>query len=476
MQSVVDAVIKEKEYRNERRVALIRFIAMCPMTIYDTLAYFGYVSFSEGQPSLLTLGLDYFFVTSGATFLFLLTKGFHPSYLKYIILSIDYTFLVVSILFDPTVPKTGDLGIWSTLVGALFFFWINLLRYSREATLYAMFLSLIIYWSVVLYLDAFSKTDVIPMFSVLCILLFIGYTLTNTSKRMMLEASTKQMMERYLPPELVGELYKKNTSLEPGGHNQRVCILFADIRSFTSISESMPAKSVVSFLNHYLSAMTDIIFQHKGTIDKFIGDAIMTIFGAPIPADDDSERAVQCAIAMQRGLVQFNQEQKQNIRIGIGIHTGEAIVGNIGSAKRLDYTVIGDSVNLSSRIQDLTKHYHCPILISDATKQELKDDSSSYLIREVDTVVVKGKSQSVVIYQIIDFTSAADKESKQEFVKAFHTALQRYKNQQFPEAGELFAALKTEDPLTGLYQERCEYLQQNPPEDNWDGSFMMREK
>lgn len=158
--------------------------------------------------------------------------------------------------------------------------------------------------------------------------------------------------------------------------------------------------------------MTDVIFRFNGTIDKFIGDAIMTIFGAPFKQDDDALRAVKSAVAMIHELEKLNQKMihpQDKLHMGIGIHTGEAIVGNIGSDRRLDYTVIGDNVNLASRIEGLTKHYQCAILISEATFQQIKGKYSmedGFEIREIDKVIVKGKSKPITVYEVICFRDA----------------------------------------------------------------------
>lgn len=153
--------------------------------------------------------------------------------------------------------------------------------------------------------------------------------------------------------------------------------------------------------------MTEVIFKFNGTIDKFIGDAIMTIFGAPFKRDDDALRAVKSAVAMIREIESINEvmaNPEDKLQVGIGIHTGEAIVGNIGSDRRLDYTVIGDNVNLASRIEGLTKHYQCSILISEATFKQLEgkfSDEDGFLIREIDQVIVKGKSKPITVYEVV---------------------------------------------------------------------------
>jgi class 3 adenylate cyclase len=297
---------------------------------------------------------------------------------------------------------------------------------------------------------------------------------------MMVEANTKKLMERYLPPQLIEELYTNNASLEPGGKVQKVSILFSDIRSFTSISEPMKPTEVVLFLNDYLSEMTDIIFHNKGTIDKFIGDAIMTVFGAPIQSIDDAYRAVKSAIEMNQSLIHFNNSHpqlKKGLEIGIGIHTGEVITGNIGSDKRLDYTVIGDNVNLSSRIQDLTKFYKCPILISESTVKELPLEivDKEFIIREVDKVIVKGKTEFVKIFEVLFFKTEKEKIEKLNVKDSFQKGLLDYYSGNFQSAIQKFTSIQN-DPLSLIYKNRCEKLLINPPSKDWDGIFRMETK
>ena len=202
-------------------------------------------------------------------------------------------------------------------------------------------------------------------------LLLIGLSLTRSNRAMLEEATTKQMMERYLPPQLVGRLFSGGASLEPGGEARTVTLLFADIRGFTTIAERLPAEAVVDLLNAALSRLSDAVFAHSGTLDKFTGDGLMAIFGAPVAQPDDAARAVAAGLAMLEAIRDLDAQQPAGaprLAIGVGIHTREAIVGNIGSAPRLDYTAIRDAVNLASRIEGLTKELGTPLLLSRATR------------------------------------------------------------------------------------------------------------
>lgn len=472
--SAFDAILWERELKNEKTVAFVRLI-LALTGIIDILKYFNILS-SDSPVSLMPVVISLVFFLYAAVVFIILLQKFHSKYLKYFVILFDYLYILLAFSFDAELTNNKSMVIWYALVGIIVFYFINLLRYSLISTIYTAILSIVIFLGISFYF----QVDIMPIFIVLIIILFIGYSITWANRKMLVEANTKKMMERYLPPQLVGELYKKSVSLEPGGRNKQVTILFSDIRSFTSISESMGAAEVVAFLNDYLSTMTDIIFAHEGTIDKFMGDAIMTIFGAPVEAEDDALRAVQAAILMNKSLKEFNKKQKRlalPLRIGIGIHSGEVIAGNIGSDKRLDYTVIGDCVNLTSRIEGLTVYYNCPILISESTLKQLPEEKigETFCLREVDNVVVKGKQHFVKIYEVMYFDSEDNKRIVMTTIEAFKRGLQLYRNRNFKEASRVFENIE-HDKLSRLYLNRCTDFIKKPPAKSWDGTYIMETK
>ncbi len=213
----------------------------------------------------------------------------------------------------------------------------------------------------------------------------------------------KETFSRYVTREVAEEVLKNPGQIAPGGKKQLVTILFSDIRGFTAFSENKSPEEVVSRLNEYLSAMVDVIFENDGTLDKFIGDAVMAVFGSPIQREDDPMRAVRTALEMQKRLAALNSkwraEGKEELRVGIGVNTGEVIAGNIGDIRRMEYTVIGDNVNVASRLVNLTKDYNCPIIISESTYFLVKKIVD---VRPLGLVTVKGKSQAVEIYELLD--------------------------------------------------------------------------
>lgn len=210
-------------------------------------------------------------------------------------------------------------------------------------------------------------------------------------------------LSRYVGRGVAEQLVKDKDSLKLGGVRRKVTILFSDIRGFTTLSEGCAAEEIVELLNGYFSRMVGVIFEQGGTLDKFIGDAIMAVFGAPMKHDDDPVRAVKAALDMRKELKAFNAERKAKglveIENGIGIGYGETISGNIGSEQRMDYTVIGDAVNLSSRLESLSKNYPQKIIISEAVYEDIKDDVKCV---PLETVKVKGKEQETRIYGVDD--------------------------------------------------------------------------
>ena len=473
---LLETIVKERSLKNEKSVAINRLLVILLACSFDLISYFEIYSITQIKPTAITLIADFSFITFSAGVLFFLFKNYYNNLVKYIIISFDYLIITLILLYDPTISKEGQIVIWSALTASLFLFYLNLLRYSKAGTIYSATLSLILF-SLISFSSITSEIDIIPMYLGLCVLLYIGYSLTISNLTMMEEANTKLMMERYLSPQLVNELYKNNTSIEPGGKIQRVTILFSDIRSFTTISEKLPPNEVVRFLNEYLSLMTDKIFLNNGTIDKFIGDAIMTIFGAPIQGKDDSLRAIVTAFQMQDALSELNAKRNLTsspMEMGIGIHTGDVLAGNIGSNKRLDYTVIGDNVNLCSRIESLTKYYPCKILISQNTFLEIKDIAleNNIIPREVDTVLVKGKSKQIKIYEVLSFQNSLEKEKILNLKLEFETALNLYKNRNFKDALEEFTKIKS-DQLASFYMVRCEEFLKNPPSPDWNGTYKL---
>jgi adenylate cyclase len=302
------------------------------------------------------------------------------------------------------------------------------------------------------------------------LLTFVGSFVT----RYLLEESERKFVEgafgHYVNKSVVDQILKDPEMLELGGSKRRVTVYFSDIAGFTSISEKMDPGDLVKFLNSYLSEMTDIILQNQGTLDKYEGDAIMAFWGAPLFMEDHARNTCLTALENQKKLADIRQEWEAQglppLHARIGINTGDAIVGNIGSEQRFDYTVMGDTVNLASRLEGINKQYGTELIISENTFEEVKED---FVCRELDLIRVKGKEASVRIFELVGMMNEVSAEIL-EMHRQFQTALHLYRNRDFSGAKAQFEVL-ADDPASLLFAKRCAGYLEHPPSPDWDGVF-----
>ena len=254
--------------------------------------------------------------------------------------------------------------------------------------------------------------------------------------------------------------------------------MFADIRGFTSLSEGLTPTALVDLLNEYLSEMTEIIFSHQGTLDKYIGDAIMAFWGAPLETPDHAERACRAAlgmsVAMERLQDRWERQGRPRIDIGIGINTGPMLVGNMGSERRFNYTIMGDDVNLASRLEGVTKTFGTRLIISQTTWEDVR---TKIVTRELDLIRVKGKKKPVAIYQVL--APMEERSRHADLVDRFGEALASYRDGDWVAARELFQSLHADYPNDGptrTFNARCAALAQEPPRGAWDGVYEMTTK
>ncbi|MBI2311245.1 MAG: GAF domain-containing protein [Betaproteobacteria bacterium] len=293
------------------------------------------------------------------------------------------------------------------------------------------------------------------------------------------EKRVKSTMARYMDPKVADTLLAAGAEIL-GGQSVNATVLFSDIRGFTTVTEHLGAQGTVSLLNEYFTIMVDCIQREGGMLDKFIGDAIMAGFGVPVSHDDDEDRAVRAAIAMISELTAWNHkraaEGKMPVNIGIGLNTDTVVSGNIGSPKRMDFTMIGDGVNIASRLESACKEYHARILISENTYKRLK---GTYRSREVDMVVVKGKTKPVSIYEVLDYHTEETFPNIMEVLQQFKGGLAKYRQGKWDDAMKAFRealALNPDDAVSEMYIRRCEYLKANPPGEAWEGVWVMHTK
>lgn len=289
------------------------------------------------------------------------------------------------------------------------------------------------------------------------------------------EMKIRNIFQLYVPKDVIDEVFI-NPEKMLVGNNRDVAILFADIRSFTTISEKMAPDALVNSLNRYFSSMVDIIVARDGMVDKYIGDAIMAVFGAPVSHGNDAYDSVVAGLEMTVALELFNKEQLRlgapEFRIGVGINYGIVTVGNIGCDKKMNYTVIGDTVNLASRLEGLTKKYHQPILFSESVYDQL---AGRLPCRVVDKVAVKGKTQGANILTARFTLNQAETEAW----KIHEEGIERYYRRDFSGAAGVFERILTllpEDTVALQYLDRCKTFIRNPPPADWDGVEVMTEK
>ena len=295
------------------------------------------------------------------------------------------------------------------------------------------------------------------------------------------EKRMKSTMSRYMDPALAEQMMEGGDSDDfLGGKSTEATILFSDIRSFTTLTESLGAQGTVKMLNEYFTIMVDIITREGGMLDKFIGDAIMAAFGIPVTHDDDPDRAVRATIAMITELWDYNKVREGRgelpIDHGIGLNTGMIVSGNIGSPKRMDYTMIGDGVNLAARLESACKQYSARILISEFTRAKLK---GTYRMRDIDLVVVKGKTEPVGVVEVLDYHTDETYPNLMDNVNYFNEAVKQYRGANWDKAINNFEeAMKANpsDKLAQTYIDRCELMKAEPPDGEWDGVWVMTSK
>ncbi len=305
----------------------------------------------------------------------------------------------------------------------------------------------------------------------------IGYML-------MLEDITKEKrlrntMSRYMSKTVMDQLLEGGEAVL-GGTGRDVSVLFADIRGFTSISERLGAKETVALLNEYFTEMVDIVFAHNGVLDKYIGDMIMAVFGSVLQSKDDASNAVLVGNRMMAGLYQLNARRAarggETIRIGVGISTGNVVAGNIGSMKRMEYTVIGDRVNLAERLEGANKFYGTSILVCDATWAAVKNHEPT---REIDLIRLRGRDKPAAIYEVLGHHTERTFPHLSEVLDAFRDGLALYRQRDWTAAERCFrdaAAANPADEPSKIYLERCRSYARTPPPLDWDGVSSMKDR
>ncbi len=304
----------------------------------------------------------------------------------------------------------------------------------------------------------------------------------NMSFGYFVEARAKKQITglfgQYVPGELVDEMAKHPESVSMEGDSREMSILFSDVRGFTTISEGLEPKELSLLMNEFLTPLSRVVYEQRGTIDKYMGDCIMAFWGAPLPDAEHAQHAILAGLGMQRALAELQPRFKARgwpeIRVGVGINSGRVSVGNMGSDVRVAYTVMGDAVNLASRLEGITKEYGAQILVGETTKQA----APQFVYREVDKVRVKGKVEPVAIFEPLGLPGEIEASMLDE-IKLFHQALRSYRRQEWDKAELELLSLHNIAPASKLYQvyaERVAYYRANPPGAEWDGVFIFKTK
>ena len=351
-------------------------------------------------------------------------------------------------------------------------------RLSPLSGLSVLLLLLVVIFAGVIYLFLYQCLWIPPVLLAGGLVLIYGsnsffhYLLTAKDKRWL-----RQAFSRYVSNSLVEIIINHPEQLRLGGEEVEVTVMFSDIAGFTTISEGLTPENLIYLLNEYFSGMTDIILNYKGTVDKYIGDAIMAFWGAPLPITGHAGKACDAALAMHQALYSLQKSWQERglppLEARLGIHTGQAIVGNVGSRDRFNYTVLGDTVNLASRLEGVNKLYGTNIIVSEATFQQTGPD---FLFRELDLVQVMGRLQPVIIYELLGRQEEAD---KFPWLKDFAVAIESYRQGQWDRAWQLFQevlAQRPDDPPSLCFQKRLKYFQQHPPLPNWQGIYILDTK
>jgi len=282
-----------------------------------------------------------------------------------------------------------------------------------------------------------------------------------------------------MSPTLVAQLIEKPDMLKLGGDQKEITVFFSDVQGFTTISEGLHPGELVSLLNEYLTAMTDIILDYGGFVDKYEGDAIMAFWGAPVDEPEHAVRCCHCILDMRKKLVELNASLqargKPQLFTRFGINTGTVIVGNMGSDERFAYTAMGDTVNQAARFEPANKEYGTYCMIGEATYEKVHEEVEA---RELDLLQVKGKTRGVRVFELLARKGELDP-ARQELLTLYNDGLQAYKERKWAEGMKAFQAALGLDPADGpskTYLARCQAYQANPPPPDWDGAFVMKTK
>jgi len=374
--------------------------------------------------------------------------------------------------YQDDVTAIGVIFLFALLAGLILFRF----RIHIATVLLAVLAIAYIFFSIYMFDSGIIMNVLFPLLSItlIYITLVVTYFLTEEKSRKWITS----VFGKYVSPVVIYNLIKNPDRIKLGGEKKNITVFFSDIRGFTSISEKLDPEDLVHLINEYLTEMTTIIINDQGLVDKYMGDAIMAFWGAPLDQPNHAEMACSSSLEMMDKLRElkkkWEKEHVPSFDIGIGLNSGDAIVGNMGSFKRFDYTAMGDNVNLASRMEGLNKSYGTEILITEYTYKIVKD---KFETRKLDAVRVKGKKKSILIFELISRKDELDKKHR-DFISLYETGLELYFKKEWKTAIKSFQeALKlVDDNASYVFITRCKEFLKNPPPSDWDGVWEMKTK
>lgn len=409
--------------------------------------------------------------------------------------------VIKTIISEKYLQRTPPWVLWTAVFG-LSFAVTGLAVSGGVRSLFAKVLALLVLagYAMVCFYQFAESHLIMPMAAPIGAAFSTGFiaTLWQLVQEERQKGRIKNMFGTYLAPELVNQMVESEADPQLGGHEDVITAYFSDIQSFSTFSELMPASQLVELMNEYLTACTDLVQEERGTLDKYIGDAVVAIFGAPLPVPDHAYRACTATIRVQQRIEELRQKWRSegnkwpvivhHLRARLGLNTGSAIIGNMGSRSRFSYTMMGDNVNLAARMESGAKSLGVYTMVTEATKQECeKHGGDKIVFRFLDKIVVKGRTLPVPVYEVIGFRNEVNQPTF-DCLGLHAQAVERYLAQDWDGALQLFAksaALERHQPSKAQYiesnpslimTERCHYFKKHPPAPEWDGVFTMKEK
>jgi len=397
----INAVLAEEGARAERRIARVRILVFALLFIADLALILGGVDYSQGA-LVFTLSQDVLSLLIAFALALALQRRV-PGWSRYAVLTLDTVWLAVTLtaMHRAGMVDPGRLSALAALGGGLLTC-VSAMRFSTGATALAGAQAVALSLAAGRLLGAPAEHMIYDAL-ILAVITAVCVWLSRRQRAALDLLATRRRLARFLPQQLVDQIATGALDARLGGRAANVSVLFTDIAGFSTMAERAEPQEVVAMLNQYLTAVVQVVFEQGGTLDKFVGDEVMAIFGAPVERGDDARRAVACALGIRAALRALNQERAEAglgaLRAGVGVHTGQVVAGNIGSPDRMEYTVIGDTVNVAARVEGLTRQLGADVLVTRATAEAAGE---GFAFEPLGELPVKGRSEAVEVFSVAD--------------------------------------------------------------------------